>query len=202
LLLAHSAPLLRSALRCLFEQHAAAVVAETGSVQESWGVAAHRPPDVVFAEAGLLDTRVRTKGRIPARVALIPAGEKSDLIAALAATGVGAFVSVLDEAAVVVDAVRSAARGGEVWVSPRVAASLLEGARVPSAVAGLSDRHRELLALVVAGAASSEIAARLHLAPGTVRNRLSALYSRIGVRSRAEALAWAWRNGVIPRPTD
>ena len=63
----------------------------------------------------------------------------------------------------------------------------------------VSDREREVLVLVAGGATNQEIADSLHLSPHTVRNHLARLYSRLGARSRLEAVAIAIREVVLPR---
>jgi DNA-binding NarL/FixJ family response regulator len=71
--------------------------------------------------------------------------------------------------------------------------------RVPRLEAGplpLSVHDLETLSLVARGVSNRRIADKLHLAEGTVRNRVSTLYGKIGVRSRGEAIIWAWRHGV------
>ncbi len=47
------------------------------------------------------------------------------------------------------------------------------------------------------GHSNARIVADLGLAPGTVRNYLSAVYAALGVATRAEAVAWAWRHGLV-----
>jgi DNA-binding NarL/FixJ family response regulator len=58
-------------------------------------------------------------------------------------------------------------------------------------------RDRDLLGLLAAGASTRAIAARLGIAPKTVRNRASLLYRRLGVRSRAEAARVAEERGLL-----
>jgi DNA-binding NarL/FixJ family response regulator len=53
----------------------------------------------------------------------------------------------------------------------------------------LSSRERQILALVVMGLTNQEIAARMFLAESTVKSHLSSAYSKLGVRSRSEAVA-------------
>ena len=61
----------------------------------------------------------------------------------------------------------------------------------------LSDREREVLDLIAAGATNREIAARLFLSPHTVKEHTSSLYRKLGVRNRAEAVQKAQRLGLI-----
>jgi DNA-binding NarL/FixJ family response regulator len=59
------------------------------------------------------------------------------------------------------------------------------------------ERDRDLLAMLAAGESTAAIAARLGVAPKTVRNRSSAIYRRLGVRSRAEAARAAVERGLL-----
>jgi pimeloyl-ACP methyl ester carboxylesterase/DNA-binding CsgD family transcriptional regulator len=73
------------------------------------------------------------------------------------------------------------------------------GAGVPAAAASfpeLTGREREVLALVARGLANDEIAARLGIASKTVRNQVSALFEKLGVSSRAQAIVKAREAGL------
>ena len=61
----------------------------------------------------------------------------------------------------------------------------------------LTDREREVLDLVAGGATNREIAERLFLSPHTIKEHTSALYRKLGVRNRAEAVQKAQRLGLI-----
>jgi two-component system, NarL family, response regulator DesR len=81
------------------------------------------------------------------------------------------------------NAIRRAATGERV-VDPELAAATLAGGESP-----FTPREREVLEAGAAGAPVSEIAERLHLSEGTVRNYLSAAIGKTGARNRTEA----WR---------
>lgn len=61
----------------------------------------------------------------------------------------------------------------------------------------LSEREREVLDLVAEGATNREIAGRLFLSPHTVKEHTSAVYRKLGVRNRAEAVQRAQRLGLL-----
>ena len=61
----------------------------------------------------------------------------------------------------------------------------------------LTDREREVLREAAAGAGNAEIAARLHLAEGTVRNYLSTAMTKLGARNRTEAANTARDRGEL-----
>ena len=109
-------------------------------------------------------------------------------ISAGAARGAGAsgFVSKDRGAADVARAVHGVGRGLTLF------ASTPEGADP-----ALSEREREVLAEIASGATNREIAGRLYLSPHTVKEHSSAVYRKLGVRNRAEAVQRAQRLGLL-----
>jgi two-component system, NarL family, response regulator DesR len=89
------------------------------------------------------------------------------------------------------DAVRRVARGERV-VDPTLAAATLAGGSSP-----LTARERDALAAARDGATIADIAKRLFLSEGTVRNYLSSSISKTGTRNRVEALRVAEDNGWL-----
>ncbi len=71
-------------------------------------------------------------------------------------------------------------------------------ARDVAALAGLTEREREIVALVAAGLSNDEIAARLVLSPLTAKTHVSRAMTKLGVRDRAQLVVLAWR--VRPSP--
>jgi DNA-binding NarL/FixJ family response regulator len=61
----------------------------------------------------------------------------------------------------------------------------------------LTARERDVLGLICEGLADKEIAARLKLAPNTVRNHVAAVYSKLDIHSRSEAIVWARERGLF-----
>jgi len=72
-----------------------------------------------------------------------------------------------------------------------------EGDAVAPAGPGLSDRELEVLQLIATGATNREIAAELNLSPHTVKEHTSAVYRKLDVRNRAEAVQRAQRLGLL-----
>jgi two-component system response regulator DesR len=77
-------------------------------------------------------------------------------------------------------------------VDPDIAATALGGERSP-----LTDRELDVLRAGREAATVQQIADRLHLAPGTVRNYLSSAMGKLGVGTRREASQVAWEQGWI-----
>jgi DNA-binding NarL/FixJ family response regulator len=92
--------------------------------------------------------------------------------------------------------VRAAADGGTP-LAPRVAMTLVMERRNGAGAESLSDREREVLALVGAGVPNKQIALRLGISPKTVKSHLSNVFRRIGVRDRLQAAMWARRHGLV-----
>jgi two-component system response regulator DesR len=105
--------------------------------------------------------------------------------AAAKAAGASGFVSKDWSAQDVAMAVRMVGKGMTVF-APRA-----EQPPTP-----LSDREREVLSLMASGATNKEIAQRLYLSPHTIKEHTSALYRKLNVRNRAEAVQRAERLGL------
>jgi len=101
------------------------------------------------------------------------------------AAGASGFVSKDWSAADVARAVRMVGKGMTVFAP--------QSERAP---ASLSRREREVVGLMAGGATNKEIAGRLFLSPHTVKDHTSALYRKLGVRNRAEAVRRAERLGL------
>jgi DNA-binding NarL/FixJ family response regulator len=121
------------------------------------------------------------------RVLLISgAGQISERAAA--ACGASGFVSKDWRGADIVRAVGMVAVGMSVFEEAEGAAEVDPG---------LSERERQVLSLVAAGATNREIAAELHLSPYTVKEYASTLYRKLEVRNRLEAVKRAEKLGLL-----
>ena len=93
--------------------------------------------------------------------------------------------------------IRAVMRGAAA-LEPAVAARLLE--RIAEGERGdeLSERELEVLRLLVAGASNKTIAAQLSLSENTIKTHISRIFAKLGVQSRAEAVAVALQRGLVP----
>lgn len=98
----------------------------------------------------------------------------------------------------VLAAIHSAARGSLV-LGPGAQAAVVAAATAvppPDALARLDSRDLEILELLVRGLPTSQVAARLFLAPKTIRNRISDMLDKLGVATRDEAIALGRAHGL------
>ena len=92
---------------------------------------------------------------------------------------------------------------GDAYVDPAVTARLLASVAQSKPISqqptqiSLSDRDREILSLITQGLSNADIAARLYLAEGTVRNYTSAIFAKLGVSDRTQAAIAALRYGLV-----
>ncbi|MCS0635045.1 response regulator transcription factor [Streptomyces sp. LP05-1] len=105
--------------------------------------------------------------------------------------GASAFLVKDAPAAQLADAVRKVMAGERVIDPTLAAAALAEGPNP------LTDREREVLRAAAGGAANADLAAQLHLSPGTVRNYLSTAIQKTSARNRADAVRIAREKGWL-----
>jgi DNA-binding NarL/FixJ family response regulator len=94
---------------------------------------------------------------------------------------------------------------GRTYLDPSVAATVMKQAafgtgptsQKPPGVEELTDRERQILHLLAKGYSNPEIAERLHLAAGTVRNYVSAILQKLGVDDRTQAAVFAVQQGLV-----
>jgi len=91
-----------------------------------------------------------------------------------------------------------AAHSGRATLSPEAAQAFVETSNLPP-VPGLdlTEREREVLALMVEGLNNTQIAGRLTVSPSTIKSHVSNILSKLGVTSRTEAVTLALRNHLV-----
>jgi DNA-binding NarL/FixJ family response regulator len=176
-------------------------VVETAADGESAvEVAARRRPQVVLMDlsmpgmGGIEATRTIVANDPGVRVVVLTSfAESRQVLGALDAGAVGYLLKDAspDELRA---GIRAAARG-ESPLSPK-AASVVIGARGSGGGPALSEREREVLALVAEGLPNKLIARRLGISEGTVKAHLTSIYQALGVTDRTQAALWARAQGL------
>lgn len=91
-----------------------------------------------------------------------------------------------------------AAYAGRATLSPEAAQALVEISNLPPAPGlDLTEREREVLALMIEGLNNTQIAGRLTVSPSTIKSHVSNILAKLGVASRTEAVTLALRNEIV-----
>jgi NarL family two-component system response regulator LiaR len=174
------------------------VVGEAKNGVEAVREAESSHPDVVVMDLmmprkdGVSATREILRILPDARILILTTFGKSDGIAhALEAGAAGAMMKTADDG-MIVSAIRRVARG-ERYISPDVRRQLEES----PPVARLSQRQTEVLKEIAQGRSNKEIATKLGIRPDSVEDIANALYAKLGVSNRAEAVDVAHRKQLL-----
>jgi len=160
-------------------------------------------PDIVLMDLRMpgLDGTAAT-GRITAalpatRVVVLTTYESDDAILEAITAGASGYLLKAAPEAEILAGLRSVASGGTV-MAPAIAAALARGIRQQQSAPRLSDREREVLALVAQGLSNPEIGRRLHVTEATVKTHLLHAFEKLGVSDRTRAVTRAMELGLLP----
>ncbi|MFC7533063.1 response regulator [Actinoplanes sp. GCM10030250] len=211
-LLADDQALFREALGVLLgASDGLEVVGEAANGDEALTLVARLRPDVVLMDLRMpvLDgigatRRIRVEFPETRVIALTTFDDDEDVFAALRAGAVGYLLKDVSSEQLI-EAVRAAVRDESV-LQPSVAAKVVARfaqldheapARAQPLVVPLSDRELEVLRLLAGGRSNREIAGELFLAEGTVKNHVTSVLGKLGVRDRTQAALRARGLGLL-----
>ena len=169
-------------------------------------------PDVVLMDVrmpvlnGLEATAEIVSRRLepPSRILMLTTFDIDDYVYEALRLGASGFLLKDAPADELVRAVRVVA-AGESLLAPSITRRLIEEVtrrRPPQraatgSLARLTGREREILELVATGMSNAEIAARLYLSDQTVKTHVSKVLTKLALRDRAQAVVFAYENGVV-----
>jgi two-component system, NarL family, response regulator DesR len=173
------------------------VVAQAATGDEALAMATKHQPDVAVLDiempgpSGIDVARQLRQDGFGGKVVIVTTFGRPGYLRAAMAAGASGFLLKDAPAVQLAEAIRRVTTGERV-VDPTLAAAALAEGESP-----LTGRETDVLAAAASHDAISEIASRLHLSPGTVRNHLSAAMQKLGARNRAEAVQMAQRKGWL-----
>ncbi|UOR00901.1 response regulator transcription factor [Leucobacter allii] len=196
-LLADDEAMIRSALAALLRlEDDIDIVAECVDGDEAVAEAVRLQPDVCLLDLempGLDGAEVaeRLRRTSATRCVVVTRHARPGVLRRALASGVAGFLPKSRGADEVAEVIRRVAAGGR-YVDPEVAADALSDERCP-----LTDREIDVLRVGRRGETTAQIARSLSLAPGTVRNHVSAVLGKLGLESRQQAVLMAEERGWI-----
>jgi len=217
LVLAEDHALFRAGIASLLRAWGHEVVGEAGNGLEALELVRRLRPELVLMDItmpecnGLEATRLIKAESPDTRIVIVTVSDQEeDLFEAVKSGAEGYLLKDLDEGEL--ESTLNALENGEPALSPRLAAKILEEfARLRSESSRREDerrddltaREREVLLLVAEGSTNKEIAASLFLSEHTVNFHVKNILSKLHLRNRAQAVAYAIRTGLVsPAETD
>jgi DNA-binding NarL/FixJ family response regulator len=193
------------ALRALLEETPdIRLVAESRRGGEVMSIVRQARPHVLlldlFIEPGFdaLSVVRRLRADFPdLKICLLSAYLEPALVRDLLQAGVFGYILKDDDYVSRIDTIIRDLADGEIYLSRQAYEALAQATRAAATEQPLSEREIEVLRLAKRGLPNPQIAQALHISPGTVRNHLSAIYRKLGVHSRPEALQVAAERHLI-----
>ncbi|WP_433890519.1 response regulator [Streptomyces sp. CA-111067] len=211
-LLADDQALVRTGFRMIVENAPdMEVVGEAGDGAEAAAMAAETGPDIVLMDVRMPDVdgveatrRICAGGAGHARIVILTTFDLDEYVYAALHAGASGFLLKDTLAADLLSAVRVVVRGDAV-VAPSVTRRLIDRyagtlperpAPTAAGLRALTDREREVLALIARGLSNTEIGARIHVTEGTVKTHVSRILSKLHLRDRVQAVVYAYESGL------
>jgi DNA-binding NarL/FixJ family response regulator len=210
--LADDQALVRAGFRALLDaQDDIEVVGEADDGDEAVRLAKTLTPDVILMDIRMpgLDGLAATKAiaadeRLSAvRIVILTTFELDEYVFEALRVGASGFLVKDTEPVELLRAVRAVA-GGEALLSPSVTRRLIaefatrakEPVRSPE-LDHLTDREREVMALVAEGLSNEQIAKRLFMSPATAKTHVSRAMIKLNARDRAQLVVFAYESGLV-----
>jgi NarL family two-component system response regulator LiaR len=177
------------------------LVGEASSGEEAQLLYERLRPDVVLMDVMMpvmdgITTTERLKSRHPgAKVLILTSVGEGDVVQRAMKAGASGYLLKTATAMELAQAVRTAYHG-RTALAPEATQALVASMR-ESRDLDLTEREREVLLLMSDGLANAQIAERLSVSPATVKFHISGIFSKLGVSTRAEAIALAYKRKLV-----
>ena len=210
-LLADDQAMLRAGFRMILESEGdIEVVGEAANGEQAIDGARRLRPDVVLMDIqmpvmnGLEATRRILEDPEPrSRVVILTTFERDEYVFEALRSGAAGFLLKNAPPEELVHAVRVIA-AGDALLAPSVTRRMIEEfasqpvkAREDERLEALTQREREVLALLARGHSNAELAAALFVSEGTIKTHVSSLLGKLGLRDRVQAVVLAYETGIV-----
>ena len=202
--------LVRSGLRMVLEARGVDVVGEAPDGRRAVEQVAALVPDVVLMDIrmpvldGIAATREIAARNLATKVLILTTYDVDSYVYGALQAGAAGFLLKATAPDRLVAGIETVSEG-EALLSPSLTRRLIEhhvrgpapSIGVPASLAALTEREREVLALVARGLANIEIAESLFVSEATVKTHMNRLLAKLGQRSRAQLVVLAYESGFV-----
>jgi len=205
ILLAEDQTLMRQGLRTILElEPGFKVVGEAGEGQAAIKLAQQLKPDITLMDVqmpgtnGVEATAAICRAWPEAKVIILTTFDRDDYVFQGVRAGAMGYLLKDVPAQKLIETIRRV-HAGEVFIQPEIASRALRASvhGADGLIEPLSEREREVLVMLAQGIPNKEIADKLHIAEGTVKNHVSNLLGKLQADNRTQAADIARRRGLV-----
>ena len=205
-LVADDHQVVRSGLKSMFADTEVEVVAEVATGKEALEAVSDGPVNLVLLDVRMPDgDGLNVLGRLKLdhpdlAVLMLSTYDNPTYVARAVALGAAGYVLKDAPRDVLLDAVRRAAAGENIWTREelrRVTGALATPRLAANVEVPLTQRESEVLRQLALGLTNKEIALALHISYETVKEHVQHILRKVGVTDRTQAAVWAVRKGLV-----